>query len=67
MVAKGYSQQPEIDYDQTYSPIVKYDSLRAILAISAAEDLELFQLDLTHAFLHGVLKEEFFWHNLKDM
>jgi hypothetical protein len=41
--------------------------LRAILAISAAEDLELFQLDLTHAFLHGVLKEEFFWHNLKDM
>ncbi len=60
MVAKGYSQQPEIDYDQTYSPIVKYDSLRAILAISTAEDLELFQLDVTNAFLHGVLKEKIY-------
>ena len=58
LVAKCYSQQPGIVYDQTYSPVVKYDSLRAILAISAAEDLELFQLDV---FLHGVLKEEIFF------
>lgn len=58
LVAKGFSQRPGIDYDQTFSPVVKYDSLRTILSVTAAEDLELYQLDVTTAFLHGVLKEE---------
>lgn len=67
LVAKGFSQRPGIDYDQTLSPVVKYDSLRTILAVTAAEDLELYQLDVTAAFLHGVLKEESTLHNQKAM
>jgi hypothetical protein len=47
LVAKGYYQRLGVVYDQTYSPVVKYDSLQVILAMAAAEDMELFQLDVT--------------------
>lgn len=57
LVAKGFSQRPGIDYDETYSPVVKHDSLRTVLAIAAAEDLEIVQLDVKTAFLNGDLSE----------
>ena len=38
LVAKDFSQRSGAGYDQTYSPVVKYDSLWVILAIAAAED-----------------------------
>ncbi len=60
LVAKGFTQRPSIDYDETYSPVVKHDSLRAFLAIAATEDLELLQIDVTTAFLHGELEEELY-------
>ena len=60
LVAKGYYQRLGVVYDQTYSPVVKYDSLRVILAMAAAEDMKLFQLDVTIAFLYGILKEEIY-------
>jgi hypothetical protein len=59
-VAKGFSQKPGIDFDETYAPVVKYDSLRTILAIAAAEDLEISQLDVKTAFLNGDLEEEIY-------
>jgi len=59
-VAKGFSQKPGIDFDETYAPVVKYDSLRTILAIAAAEDLEISQLDVKTAFLYGKLEEEIY-------
>ena len=42
LVAEGFSQHWGADYDQTYSPVVKYDSLWVTLAMAAAEDLQLF-------------------------
>lgn len=62
LVAKGFTQRPGIDFDETYSPVVKHDSLRAVLAIAGAEDLELLQMDVTTAFLHGELEEELYLH-----
>lgn len=41
-----------------YAPVVKYDSLRVLLSIAAALDLELWQLDVKTAFLYGDLDEE---------
>ena len=60
LVAKGYSQVEGIDYHDVYSPVVKDTSIRLILAIAAIQDLELEQLDVKTAFLHGSLNEEIY-------
>ena len=60
LVAKGYTQRAGIDYEETYSPVVRYDSLRAVFAIAAALDLEIAQLDIKTAFLYGDLNEELY-------
>ena len=60
LVAKDYTQRPGIDYADTYSPVVKYDSLRSVLSITAAQDLEMLQLDIKTAFLNGNLEEEIY-------
>jgi hypothetical protein len=53
LVAKGFSQRHGIDYGETFSPVVKYDTLRMILSFVAAQDLEMSQLDIKTAFLYG--------------
>jgi hypothetical protein len=55
LVANGFSQRPGTESFQTYFPVVKYDSLRAILAVTADEDLVLFQLYVTTAILGYML------------
>ncbi|GJU60323.1 retrovirus-related pol polyprotein from transposon TNT 1-94 [Tanacetum coccineum] len=58
LVAKGYTQKNGVDYNETFSPISKKDSLRIILALVAHFDLEPHQMDVKIAFLNGNLKEE---------
>lgn len=60
LVAKGYSQKFGIDFNETFSPVVKFDSIRSILAISAAKQLQLRQFDVQTAFLYGDLDEEIY-------
>jgi hypothetical protein len=61
LVAKGFTQQAGIDYEETYSPVVRHDSLRVIFSVAAQKDLdEMVQLDVTTAFLNGDLKEELY-------
>jgi hypothetical protein len=59
-VIKGYSQIYGLDYKETYAPVVKHFSIRAIMAIAAARDLEMIQLDVKTAFLYGNLDEEIY-------
>lgn len=57
LCAKGYAQKEGIDFDETFSPTVRYDSIRVLLSIAAQEILEIIQFDVTTAFLYGELKE----------
>jgi Reverse transcriptase (RNA-dependent DNA polymerase) len=58
--AKGYRQIQGIDYQESFAPVVRYDSLRVIITIAAERDLELYQLDVKTAFLNGVIDEEIY-------
>ena len=58
MVAKGFHQQPGIDYDETFSLVIKPTTVRIILTLAAQFQWPLRQLDISNAFLHGYLKED---------
>ena len=53
LVAKGHTQQKDLNYEETISPIIRFASIHLILAIVAHIDLELHQMDVKTTFLNG--------------
>ena len=60
LVAKGYAQKCGIDYDETFSPVVRFCSIRLLLAFAVQNDLLIHQMDVETAFLNGKLDEEIY-------
>jgi hypothetical protein len=60
LVAHGFSQVEGIDFDEIFSPVVRYESVRTLLAVAALEDWEITGLDVKSAFLYGPLEEEIY-------
>ena len=60
LVAKGFKQRYDIDYEDTFSLVVKAATIRLVLSIAVSNNWSLRQLDVQNAFLHGILEEEVF-------
>ena len=57
-MAKGYAQTYGMDYSDTFSPVAKMTSVWIFISLAATHNLDLYQLDIKNAFLHGDLQEE---------
>ena len=60
LVAQGYSQKYGIDYDEVFSPVARFSSVRTLLAFAVERKMLIHQMDVVTAFLNGDLKEEIY-------
>lgn len=58
LVVKGCAQKKGVNYDETFSPVVRYSSIRYLLALAAEHDFDINQMDAVGVFLQGDLKNE---------
>ena len=59
-MAKGFSQLEGLDYDEIFSPVVRFETIRTILALAALEKWIIKALDVVSPFLYGPLYEEIY-------
>jgi hypothetical protein len=58
LVAKGFDQQNGVDYYETFSHVIKPATIRLVLALAVQFDWDIKQMDVSNAFLHGILDDE---------
>lgn len=60
LVIKGYAQKKGIDYQEVYSPVVRYTSIRYLFALAAQHNFQIEQMDAVSAFLQGIIDTEIY-------
>jgi Reverse transcriptase (RNA-dependent DNA polymerase) len=58
LVAKGYTQEKDIYYTNTYSQVIKFTTIYSVLTLVVTRSWKIRQLDINNVFLHGTLNEE---------
>lgn len=58
LVIQGNNQRYWVDYLETFSPVIKMQTIRSVIALAASRHWVLHQLDINNAFLHGEIDEE---------
>ena len=58
LVVQGYNQEECIDYEETFAPVARIESIRILIAFAAYMEFKLYQMDVKSVFLSGYLKEE---------
>ena len=60
LVAQIYSQRPGIDYEEAFSPVVRFESVCSVIALAVHENIKLHHMDVKTTFLNGELHEQVF-------
>jgi hypothetical protein len=63
LVAKGYAQTYGIDYEESYSPVAKMTTVRAIIAMATTKGWSLHQMDVKNVFFMEIYKKKCTWNN----
>jgi len=58
---RGFSQRPDVDFDETFSPVVKPATVRIVLSLALSQHWPIHQLDVNNVFLHGTLSETVYY------
>ena len=60
LVAKGFQQRPGIDFQETFSHVIKPSTVKVVLSVAVSRHWDVRQIDVNNAFLNGILTEEVF-------
>lgn len=60
IVAKGFSQKPNVDFHETFAPVARTSFIRIVMRLAAELGLEIHQLDFVSAYLNGNIEEEIY-------
>ena len=66
LVAKGYTQEFEINFEESYAPMARMEAIKILLAYVCHKQIKLFQMDIKSAFLNRFIKEEVYVEQLPE-